>query len=255
MSCATLARDYLGPKGYLRYSPDSHCVMISYAVLTLLKLIRPEFQEFHDNEQSTLQMVRDVVDTLETSAASQLHTHALYSVFLRALISARIDQNNAGEPMKDEVTNLDHIPSHGMHQQTGGIPQAAYPSEPTYLMEFNFNSEMGPVADMSTFPPTMAPMPVEDHSSVGMTMDNILSSGFWDSMLVPGYNSMDVLSGGFVYGIGGSGMITPRMGGTPEQSGSNTPARGANPGQLSQLSINTAFNRNPIQESVKIADS
>lgn len=38
MSCATLARDYLGPKGYLRYSPDSHCVMISYAVLTLLKV-------------------------------------------------------------------------------------------------------------------------------------------------------------------------------------------------------------------------
>ena len=54
-------------------------------------------------------------------------------------------------------------------------------------MEFNLNSEMGPVADMSTFPPTMAPMPAEDHhTSAGMTMDNILSSGFWDSMLVPG---------------------------------------------------------------------
>ena len=66
---------------------------------------------------------------------------------------------------------------------------------------------------------------------------------------------MDVLSGGFVYGIGGSGMITPRMGGTPAHSGSNTPARGTNPGQLSQLSINTAFNHNPIQESVKIAGS
>lgn len=66
---------------------------------------------------------------------------------------------------------------------------------------------------------------------------------------------MDVLSGGFVYGIGGSGMITPRMGGTPAQSGTNTPACGANPGQLSQLSINTAFNHNPIQASVKIADS
>ncbi len=130
-------------------------------------------------------MVRDVVDTLETSAASQLHTHALYSVFLRALISARIDQNHVGEPSKDEISNLDqnHIPSQDMHQ---GIPQAAYPSEPTYLMEFNFNSEMGPVADMSTFPPTMAPMPAEDHTSVGLTMDNILSSGFWDSMLVPG---------------------------------------------------------------------
>ncbi|KAF8731638.1 hypothetical protein AX14_004546 [Amanita brunnescens Koide BX004] len=235
MSCATLVRDYLGPKGYLRYSPDSHCVMISYAVLTLLKLIRPEFQEFHGNEQSTLQMVRDVVDTLESSAVNQLHTHALYSVFLRALISARLDQNNVGETMKDEGNvNQNQLSLQDIQQQTGGIQSAPYPSEPPYLMEFNFNSEMGPVADMSTFPPTMAPMPTDD-ASAGMTMDNILSSGFWDSMLVPGYNNIDVLSGGFVYGINGSGVITPRMGGSPAQSGANTPGRAANPSQLTQL--------------------
>ena len=70
-----------------------------------------------------------------------------------------------------------------------------------------------------------------------------------------GYNDVDVLSGGFVYGIGGSGIITPRIGGTPAQSGANTPGRAANPSQLSQLSINNAFNHNPIQESVKITNS
>jgi hypothetical protein len=36
--CATLIRDSLGPKGFLRYAPDSHFVMTSYAVVSLLKV-------------------------------------------------------------------------------------------------------------------------------------------------------------------------------------------------------------------------
>lgn len=67
------------------------------------------------------------------------------------------------------------------HQQQ----QQNYGAEPFSLNEFQFDSEMGPVADISTFPPTMAPHPSEDNMGT-LTMDNILSSGFWDSMLVPG---------------------------------------------------------------------
>jgi len=52
---------------------------------------------------------------------------------------------------------------------------------------------------------------------------------------------MDGLSGGFVFGIGGSGLITPHIGGTPEQSGSSTPARLQNTSALTQMSINAAF--------------
>lgn len=41
-ACATITRDGLAPKGFLKYSPDSHFVMVSYAVLSLLKVcIRP----------------------------------------------------------------------------------------------------------------------------------------------------------------------------------------------------------------------
>ena len=58
-------------------------------------------------------------------------------------------------------------------------------NNPFMLNGFQFDSEMGPVADISTFPPTMAPHPSED-SLGSLTMENILSSGFWDSMLVPG---------------------------------------------------------------------
>lgn len=37
-ACATSLRDELGPIGYMRYSPDSHFVLSSYAVLSLLKV-------------------------------------------------------------------------------------------------------------------------------------------------------------------------------------------------------------------------
>lgn len=35
---AVVARDELAPRGFLRYSPDSHFVFLSYAVLSLLKV-------------------------------------------------------------------------------------------------------------------------------------------------------------------------------------------------------------------------
>lgn len=58
-------------------------------------------------------------------------------------------------------------------------------TEPYQLLsEFHFASEMGPVADMSTFPPTMANAQPDD---LGMlSMNSILSGGFWDNVLVPG---------------------------------------------------------------------
>ena len=37
--CAKCIRDELGPRGYLRYSPLSHFIEGSYAVLTLLKVL------------------------------------------------------------------------------------------------------------------------------------------------------------------------------------------------------------------------
>jgi hypothetical protein len=43
-TCAIVIRDELGPQGYLRYAPDSHFVLTSYAVLTLLKA---RIERFH----------------------------------------------------------------------------------------------------------------------------------------------------------------------------------------------------------------
>ncbi|KAF9014122.1 hypothetical protein BDQ17DRAFT_1396179 [Cyathus striatus] len=226
ISCATIVRDHLGPTGFMKYSPDSHFVQTSYAVLSLLKLVRPEFQAFLDNEQATLSLVKDVADVLDNISANHLHTPALYSGFLRALIAAKLEpQSNASGDVSSLNDHQQSNISHGEMPPPSSFDHHHHPfAHEAALDEFQFG-EMGPVADMSTFPPTMAPVPTEDHMS-GLAMENILSSGFWDSMLVPGYNSMDGLSGGFIFGAGGSGMITPRFGPSPMHSGTNTPGRG-----------------------------
>jgi len=151
-----------------------------------------------------------------------------------------------------------------------------------YMNEFHFESEMGPATDITTFPPTMAVPPNSGEDSAmmsGLTMENILSSGFWDNMLVPGassrhdlremfcvlmrsvcvcvcvcegYNSMDGFSGGCVFGTGGSGLITPRFGLSPVQSGVNTPLVHASH-SLTQGSINMAFDHvGQAKDGIKI---
>ena len=143
-------------------------------------------------------MVNEVADTLNKIAANPLHTPALYSGFLRALISAKWDQPSLNGVDGDQK---DQLPADGEQQDNdaqgdthvsssyGQQQQQNYGSDGPYLLdEFQFTSEMGPVADISTFPPTMAPYPTEDSMGV-LTVENILSSGFWDNMLVPGKSS------------------------------------------------------------------
>jgi len=238
-----------------------------------------------EDEQKTLKLVKDVADVLDEVAANQLHTPALYSGFLRALISAKLEphpgsSNGAGSTAGDDA-GFKEDPDSGRsagegsyggsygasgvsaggssgstNQQASGSGAGAsfhnYASDP--LLEFQFDGEIGPqaVVDTTTFPPTLIPSGGSSEDGLGMlTMENLLSAGFWDSMLVPGYGSMDAMSGGFVFGAGGSGLITPRFGISPAGSGACTP-RGTSLGSfgfggwgtggaITQGSINAAF--------------
>ncbi|KAG9039454.1 hypothetical protein FRB95_010743 [Tulasnella sp. JGI-2019a] len=236
----------LAPQGYLRYAPDSHFVFISYGVLTLLKLIRPEFRAFMEDEKKIIQGVNDVADLLESVAVNPYHTPALYSTFLRALVSSKTGASQAPSPRMafkdDPMSDGDVRPSNelqvqdlGMNNnQNGNGPQQLSGRSGSPMRENTFNAwqhfagETGQaqVQDMTTFPPTFAPAPSDQNHDLNMfSMDNILGNGFWDSVLIPGYsNSFEGLSGGFAYGPGGSGFITPKVN-SPVNSGANSPGR------------------------------
>jgi hypothetical protein len=237
-----------------------------------------------DNEAQTLQIVKDVADVLGSVAANQHHMPALYSTFLRALLSARLEnQNQPHLKIETSPISLSIDPSSNGMAPSGFFPGATpIQANNPHLFPMNFvppdfpcDGEMGPVADMSTFPPTMASN-ADDGLGV-LSMDSIFSSGFWDNVLVPGQclsesafcaistlpqgysNTMDGLSGGFVFGLGGSGLISPRFGGTPEESRAPSPAHAATvvpvtapptagagvAVYLTQHSISAAFTQSP----------
>ncbi|KAG8747559.1 hypothetical protein FRC10_000695 [Ceratobasidium sp. 414] len=243
MACAVVVRDELAPRGYMRYSPDSHFVFTSYALLTLLKLIRPEFSAFLGNELKTLPIVQEVADVLEKIAANPYHTPALYSTFLRALINAK----------KDAVT-APPSPRQGSHGQSTAAEDRGQQTGPTISPDEPMGDPVAFGMGLKLFPPTgdgalsssdflhtgdsgvpqldeSFPPQLHDHGGVddaamSLGMEHMFSNGFWDSVLMPGYgNQLGGLSGGFVYGIGGnSGFITPRVG-SPFASGAATPLR------------------------------
>ncbi|KAG9015703.1 hypothetical protein FRB90_004396 [Tulasnella sp. 427] len=265
MSCARIVKEELAPKGYMRYSPDSHFVLFSYALLTLLKLIRTEFRAFIQNEDSILSLVGEVADLFDEMAVNQYHTPALYSSFLRALVSSKAGQTRDGTPAPGSENNVpttngdgdasmqEPPSSNGAHAPTGGAPPShpqpgAQPDHSSAMNSWNgfnafnnYSGEIGPtqVQDLSTFPPTFA-SPTDANDYPLFSMDNILGDGFWDSVLMPGYNnSFEGLSGGFVYGAGGSGFITPKRN-SPVPSGANSPLRGLSH-QFTPNQFNTAF--------------
>jgi len=256
LACISVMRDGWGAKGYLKYSPDSVFVQGSYAVLTLLKLLRPELKSYMD-EEKTITLVKELADTLENVAVGPLHTPRLYSTFLKAVIASKTGVAVNGEREGFENGELSEPPTspsihtspatsiqspHLQQQpqqqhvdtQLGMISPDVPPGEltpmpapptngvyPSYDYYFQNDGEMGTVVDISTFPPTMAD---HDQSWPSLSVDNIFSTTFWDNVLVPGTSGSPAgLSGGFAYGSGVSGLITPGFGMSPTQSGLNTP--------------------------------
>lgn len=63
-----------------------------HQVLSLLKLIRPEFRSLHPNQSSILVRVSSIADLLASTAVDAYHTPALYAVLLKSLIQAKSEE-------------------------------------------------------------------------------------------------------------------------------------------------------------------
>ncbi|GAC99867.1 hypothetical protein PHSY_007470 [Pseudozyma hubeiensis SY62] len=91
----TIVAQHVGPcRRNMRYAPDPHVLTLAYACVFLLKLIRPAFAGYVD-ENSILELVQKAVDTLEEAAVNETHTPYLYASFLKALLQARKEHTTA----------------------------------------------------------------------------------------------------------------------------------------------------------------
>ncbi|KAG8819245.1 hypothetical protein FRC17_010542 [Serendipita sp. 399] len=282
-------RDEIAPNGWLRYAPDSHFVLTSYAVLSLLKasmnpssltgsidsfqqLVRPEFRAFMDNESKILSLVHDMAETLQAVAVNKYHTPYLYSVFLRALLASKMDGSrpssprpvtspgpviSANEPMMVPNTTSNPMMPSSTHFSAGpesptrnafgandmfGLDMYRslgenYGDMSNFVNPFDMNSGQPPLsADFSAYN-QVGQTPNAD-SNAPISLDSLLTNGFWDSMLVPGFsNTLEGMSGGFIYGPGGSGYISKWH--SPAGSRRQTP-KGENralPGGMTPLEV------------------
>lgn len=143
-----------GLRPVLRYSPDTHFVIISYACVFLLKLTRPTFANYVD-EDEVLAVVTDAADLLDSVSMFPTHTPALYAAFLRALVQARQERtgtsrsgattpygrSRGASPMgADANGDLDNPPEGGAYNSTEGGSAAAAASGTTGEDSMNNNN-------------------------------------------------------------------------------------------------------------------
>jgi hypothetical protein len=145
-----------------------------------LQLLRPEFPLSPEDEADILQLGGDVAGAFESVAAESMHTASLYAVFLKALLNAKTEGDA-------HLNSADDHSGGGATTNSEHALNGAAEEDPVYPpLDFQYASEMGPVVDISTFPPTMAQASAEAGGMGMLSMDSILSGGFWDNVLVPG---------------------------------------------------------------------
>ncbi|WFC94144.1 hypothetical protein MBRA1_000776 [Malassezia brasiliensis] len=114
-----------GMREILRYAPDPTFVVVAYACVFLLKLIRPTFANYI-NEEEVIALINYTIEVLEEAAVDRTHTPALYASFLRSLVQSRHDApTRNGGPEADHAedeTQADaaHAAPHGPHAADSG---------------------------------------------------------------------------------------------------------------------------------------
>lgn len=171
----------------------------------ITQLIRPEFSAFLDSERKTIAIVQDIANVLEQIAANPYHTPALYSTFLRALITAKKDAVTAppsprqGNSRDEGSTSEDHMQSHNgptispdepmMGDATAlGLGLKLFPPTGDGVLsssDFLHTGDPAPQLDES-FPPQLHGQVGADDAGASLGMEQMFSNGFWDSMLMPG---------------------------------------------------------------------
>lgn len=242
------ARDGLKP--ILAYSPDTLFVIISYACVFLLKLIRPTFSSCAD-EESVLSVVTEGAELLESVAMGPTHTPALYASFLRALLQSRLERtatnrSGATTPHRSRAAsprssreNSDEIGDSQANMDYKVEQEDAPPSAMPASVFSSLGRSMGG-GNANNWPPDQAAMlngfvdinnagSSKAAQSSSLTVDQLLNESFWGSLLPPGFGGpLDGLATGSVEMF----PVGNQYGGTASMAASNTHTRASSPSLL-----------------------
>ncbi|CDS01907.1 hypothetical protein [Sporisorium scitamineum] len=108
----------------MRYAPDAHILTLAYACVFLLKLIRPAFAGYAE-EDSIIALVQDAVDMLEEAAVNETHTPYLYASFLKALLQARKEHTTASKSANNSRAVSRAVTPEAMNEDGNGTVEAA----------------------------------------------------------------------------------------------------------------------------------
>lgn len=165
-----------------------------------------------ESESKILALVEEMAETLQAVAVNKYHTPYLYSVFLRALLTSKMEGSRPGSPRP--TTSAGPVISANDTAMMTNLSYPQGPESPTRNGFSNTNDMFGlemykslgeNYGDMSGFVnPFDMSTPAQNTTGTGdllghfsgnnmgvdpnapMSLDSFLSAGFWDSMLVPG---------------------------------------------------------------------
>ncbi|ODN99152.1 hypothetical protein I350_07310 [Cryptococcus amylolentus CBS 6273] len=121
----TVVKEEFMPRGWLPYLPDTNFVMCSYALLSLLKLLKPELRPYHDSEDAIFKLVSEMADVLEECAVDPSHQPAIYAAFIREIVRKTKELRHGG------AGTVPSSPGH--HGQGHGQGQHAIAAHMTHL--------------------------------------------------------------------------------------------------------------------------
>lgn len=179
----------------MRYAPDAHILTLAYACVFLLKLIRPAFAGYVE-EESILTLVQDAVDMLQEVAVNETHTPHLYAQFLRALLQARKEHTTAsksatGSRVASRAVSPDGMQVDGDANVAEGTMQAsAEPITTTSGAEGGIPATLDPHS--AEFASGAATNPASEGSNVNWPSQIFAATSgmddFWGSLLPPGFS-------------------------------------------------------------------
>lgn len=193
----SITKNELGPKGWLKYSVDSHFVFITYAAVSLLKFMRPQFSPYHAaigiNNTLIIRQVSEVANLLAAVAVDAKHTPALYAAFLQALIGPpATGQDDGGFRDRNEIfgrlvnVSGDQSKEESTTELIGD--SAMYMPPPAHAQPVQTNVQHFDEYGQAAFEGTSVDyinMDLNTINEQAQAMNALYQNGFWENVLLP----------------------------------------------------------------------